>query len=490
MNRVCYSFGTLAALWLVACSATTALGQGNDALVKDTLKKLNSLPSVHATEDTKGYKILFDAYLELTKPPFVVGPAFNQSTIHAKMSNWAAVSGWAESNAKMTQAILKCKDKTMIGLPYGTEGLNPAYVQAKLIASIGADGTLKDIDFPYIDAVDVIAAFAAAEIYRLMEAGQTDAALDLAVAHAFVLRQFCDREFMVEKLRAIELLSAAMANLRDVFHVYRDKITPEQYTRVALWEIPYLRPDRGRLFMPEADRVVAEALINEVFDPTSSEANPDKFTQTFAEIQSRNAPLTRFGAAKRWRNIAAIHGSREASLERLKLIYDDWWRRWRIDAYDDILAYPTQYERANKIRYAAVLYSLQDVEVLFEIRNQLIAEVNGTGLAAGLCAYQKTFSTYPDQTEKTYTQFARTRSDVDPFDKELATLKYRLISKRQSIDMGTDRLWIEANQGVLYSQGQDHDDDLAATHSDDGAAGDLVLWPPMKALAREQGFLE
>src|SRR5882724_9740842 len=116
--------GLLVMLVLVlACPGLAlAFAPGNqDALIRDTIKKLNSDKSVVGTDDIKSYKILFNAYLELTKPPQTVGSAFNLNTIHPKMSNWSAVSGWAESNPKMAEAILSCRDKVIIGLPYGRE---------------------------------------------------------------------------------------------------------------------------------------------------------------------------------------------------------------------------------------------------------------------------------------------------------------------------------------------------------------------------------
>jgi hypothetical protein len=281
------SVALIAALGIVlgCMPSRLALGQNkpSDALLKEVLEKLNSDDSIAGTEDTKSYKILFDAYLELGKPPFEVGSEFNLSTIHPKMSTWSAVSGWAESNAKMAQAIIKCKDKNIIGLPYGREKLDQKYVSTGLTADVGLSGNLRNIKFPYLQAVDTIAAFSTAEVYRLMETGQTQPALDLAMATCFMLRQCCDREFLQEKLHAIELLSDMLSNVRDVFYTYQEKITAEQYTKASLFELPFLRPDRGRLFMPEADRVVAEFLISDIFDDRTGAPDPQKFTDTFAE---------------------------------------------------------------------------------------------------------------------------------------------------------------------------------------------------------------
>ncbi len=491
--------------FLIVCSAllagvvaAPAHAQHDAALIEGVLKTLNNDAKVASTDDKKSYKILFDAFLKLTKPPVPVGPDFNLNTIHPKMSNWTAVSGWAEANAPMAKAILECKDKIILGLPYGRDKVDAAYIQAGITADVGADGVLRNVRFPYLNALDTIAAFTTAEVYRLMESGDFQTGLDLAVAHAFVLRQCCDRDFLAEKLHAIELLSSAMSNMRDVFYIYHDKITAEQFTKVAMKEIPFLRPDRGRLFMPEADRILAEAVIKSVFNEKDGTANPEKFTETFAGIQSKDAPLTRFGAAKRWRMIAAVHGSLDACLGskdgktkgRLTIIYDDWWRRWRIDAYDPILGIQTEFDRANPIRYAAVIYSIEDVAALFKIRNRLIVEVNGTAMAAGLCGYSKQLVGYPDLSDKTYSQNALKRSDSDPYDKDLSAFTYKLLDRRQSIDTAAGRLWVESGTPLLWSKGQDLEDQRGATHTDDGANGDIVIWPPIKALQRAQGLLQ
>ncbi len=470
--------------------------QDDPALVNEVIKDLNDHATVKGSESAKFYKTLFDAYVQLTKPPMEVGPNFNLSTIHPKMADWTKVSGWAESNSKMADAILKCKDSkfTKVGLPYGRPSVDAAYLKADIFGDIGVGGSLRNNQFPYLTAVDTIAAFATAESYRLLEAKQTQRALDLQVALAFVVRQFCDREFLAEKVHFVDMLSAVMANMRDMFYSYMDQITADQYKAIAQEELPFLRPDRSRLFMPEADRVVAEALLKEVFNASDGQPDIEKFTLTFAEVQSKNAPLTIFGAAKRWEMIANIHGSLDASLERLKLVYDDWWRRWRIDMYDEqLLSVSTQFDRVNRIRYAAVLYSLENLTGVFALRNTLVAEVNGTAMAAALCSYKKVYGTYPDDAEKLYGQSARKRSDSDPWDKQLQTFKYRLLSGRTAVTVGGETLWIEATsekkEALLYSVGQDHEDNRAATHTDDGASGDILLWPPVRVLERNAGLL-
>ncbi len=459
--------------------------------IEEVLAELNTgnhSRSVKATKEHKSYPVLFKAYLNLSEPPIELGEVFNQTTIHPGMMEWSAVSGWAESNAAMAEAILESESKTLFGLSYGAANVEAEFRDAGLIADIGAGGSLRNNLFPYMEAIDEIAAFATAESYRLFEAGKTQDGLDLAMANIFVLRQCCDREFLAEQTESISMLTEALVNLRDMFYLYQDQITPEQYGEIASMRIPHLRPDRQRLMIPEGDKVVSSALIKEVFD-SRGQADREKFGETFAAIQSADEPLTRFGAARRWRMIAEVHDSEEASQDRLTLVYDDWWRRWRVEEYDPILGLDTQFERTNPIRLAAVLYSMENIEDLFFLRNELLASVYGTAMAAGVCGYNKQFGKDPRNTDMTYATFVRKISDRDPFDYEFKPFKYRVLNERFAVDTPYGRLWLESGQGILYSKGLDHEDNRGAEHTDDGAAGDVVLWPPIRAFLRKEGLL-
>jgi hypothetical protein len=445
--------------------------------------------SVLGTPESKSYPILFDAYLELSEPPFPVGPDFNLTTIHPGMSGWTQVAGWAESNPTMAEAIRETEAKTLFGLPYGMDNVESRYREAGLYCGIGEGGTLRDNRFPYLHAIDTIAAYATAEAYRLLEAGDYEAGFDLYLANLFVLRQCCDREFLVEVSHSIQSLLDALSNLRDIYYFYHDGIKPPKYRDIATNTLPFLRPDRNRLFMPEGDKLVAEELIREVFN-ANGQADPEKFYSTFAAIQSEDDPLERFGAARRWRMVADIHDSEEASLERLKLIYDDWWRRWRVQEYDPILDVAPMFERTNRVRFAAVIYSMQNLESLFPLRNQLIAAVHGTAMATAVVGYREEFGTYPRDPENTYATFVRKRTDRDPFDQEFQPFKYYIADERVSIDARGHRIWVEAGDCVLYSKGQDNEDDRGREHTDDGRTGDIVFWPAITAMLREAGYEE
>lgn len=457
--------------------------------VNEVLSTLNALPTVDISERNRSYDILFEALLDLTEPPIRYGDFFNLNFIHPGMRDWDQVRNWAEANPQMAEAILECERRLEIGLPYGRENVKDSFQRAELYADIGSDGSLHTVRFAYLEGFNRLTAYATAEIYGLLEDGAVEEALDLSVATVFVLRQLCNREFHDEKMHGIILLTDMLANIRDMFYVYRDDISAEQFKRMAVHEIPFLRVDRNRLLMPEGDRVVAEAILRQVFD---DRGQPDRYTfpETFAELQSRDEPLTRFGAYRRWQMIAEVHDSLDASLERFELIYDDWWRRWRVQEYDPVLAVPTEFSRVNPIRFAAVIHTIRDIQHLFDVRKELMLAVNGTAMAAGICSYYQTFGNFPSNTRRLYAAHMRKSSDVDPYEQSFGPLLYLFINNRREIDTSYGRIWVEPGHGILYSRGQNHSDDLARNHTDDGSDGDIVIWPPPKALMREQGVID
>lgn len=479
----------LAMAAVIFVMAPCARSSASTPTIDRVVREINSSTTVDALDRNKSYAVLFGAYLDLAEPPTPVGPRFNLRTIHPGMPNWVAVSGWAEGNSAMAEALSEAETRTVFGLPYGEQNVDRKYRDANLVVRVGVNDTLRNIEFAYLKSIDTIIAFGTAESYRLLEAGRAEEGLDMTLSMAFVLRQIADRDFMYEKERAITLLTDVLSVLRDQMYMYLEDIPEEKYFEIAQKRLPFIRPGRGALFMPEADYVVAKGLLDEVFGP-NDQPDREAFAEAFAGIQSAEKPLTRFGAAKRWKIIGDIHDSKQLSLERLKLIYDDWWRRWRVQEYDPILDVPTQLERTNPIRYAAVVYSIRDLQSLFGARNRLIVAVNGTAVSAGLCGYRTTFGNYPTNIQAAYSTFFRKSNDQDFFDEEIGPFHYRVLDSRFRVDTPEGQVWLESGQCILYSIGVDKSDGRGSQHTPDGQLGDLVIWPPMRALQRENGLRE
>ncbi|MBG85132.1 MAG: hypothetical protein CMJ40_11385 [Phycisphaerae bacterium] len=476
-------------------SATPLQAAKTEVNKENLLATLNADDTVRGKEESKAWTLLFDAYLQLSKPPFTVGKQFNLETIWPGMDGWDKVSAWAAANPGMGKAILAASDKVIIGLPYGLDQVPASYAGMKLYVDVKIEGSKRSLDFGYFDAIDAIQAYATAEAYRLFESGDVDGALKLIAANNFVLRMFCDREFLKEKTFFISLLDKTLSNMRDYFWRYQDKISVEQYRVIAMDELPYLRPDRERLLIPEGDRILAQAMITEVYDGNTGDVNTEDFTRMFTLIQSEDEPLTRLGAARRWREIATRHGGLEGSQDRLTLIYDDWWRRWRLRDHGELLSIESEFDKANAMRYAGVLISIDDIKSLFSIRNNLRVAVYGTAMSAGLCGFKIDTGFYPNSVDNRvsglYGTYVRRTIDKDPYHYQdylfdLDSFRYRLLKERTALDVGIDRVWLKAGMGLLYSIGEDMEDGVGETHAADDSMADLVIWPPVKSLLRDE----
>jgi len=463
-------------LGAVAVGATEARAQS-----PELLRKLNA-PAARIGDKAKSAQRVLTAYIDVTKAPKEIGPDFNQTTIWPGMDGWADVAKWAEDNANMGKVLL-------LGVPYGTDGVDAKFVERGLTAEIGVDGDLTKVRFGYLSALQTITAYSAAEMYRQCEAGKFKEGFDVGLATLRVLRQACDAQMFEEKLAAMTLLSDAFSVHRDLLFVYGDKMSEDFLKNLSLKEYPFLKQGDNerlkRIELPEGNLLLAEALIRSVFDSSGS-VSDEKFAGTFAKMQADAKPLTTFGATKRWAKIAGVHGSLDATLLKLNAIYDDWWRRWRLPAYGPMMTMPTVYSKTNPVKYAALVLSLGDIDQLFQARRRLIAEFDGTVASSGIASYHKKRGVWPDDIKKAYTEFFPKRFNFDPFDKDYGQFIYISLSGTRGVESEFGR--VEVTGCMLLARNDDNQAVGSGTvrHFVGGKEGDFVLWPSLRAISRGQ----
>ncbi len=464
----------------------------------DVLEKLNNSASTIGSEDVKSWRIFFDACLEITPPPTPLSNEFNMNTVWPGMEGWSDVVSWAEQNEHMAGAFLESAKRALIGMPYGSENVPDAYLSKDIVAEIGVDGFLHSFHFGYVESVQLACLWSTAELYRLFEIGETDRAIQLLMSELIVLRKFCDREFLKEQLAFMPMLSNALSNTRDMFYSYRESITSSQFRAFARDGIPYLRVDPTRLLMPEGDHVVGEAIVTELFTSTG-DADPAKFKEILTDIQASQEPFTRFGAVKYWQSISSIHRGRTDSLARLNKIYDDWWRRWKMRSFHPQLEVDTELKKSNPVKYAAVNLIIRDIQELFFERDFLATQINGTAVSAALCGYKNHFSVYPNSLKMMYAQLLQRSSNLDYFqplllrsdaDRSLYTFPvgpfhYRKIIRNTKIFTDAGEVVVKVGQSLLYSVSRNNEDDRGLN-----SGIDIILWPPLKSLQREAGWLD
>lgn len=454
-------------------------------------RRLNDRLFSGSTEAGRSATTIMEAYLTMTPSPVPVGDDFNLTTIWPGMAGWDAVSKWAAANEQMGAALFASQDKPLLGMPYGRSNVPSAWSDADIVIDVAPGKSMSVLDYDYLDDMDTILCWSTAEFYRLLETEQYEQAFALAIASNRLLRQGGEQEMIREKLWFLETLSYALSTQRDAMFAYLDRIPAALFKTLGTKNYPFLNMGDDqrmrRLAMPEGDRIFVEYLLEKAFD-RGGQADELKFAEIFGELQAREAPLDRFGTKKRWARLATLHGSLDASKEKLTDVYDDWWRRWRSRQYQPIMDLPTAYSRLNAVRFAAVQLAVRDLEAVFRAREELITNINGTILSAGLCGYFKTFSSWPRDFSGVYSVYSPKRFDFDPYDKEYGELTYQKLSSKVTVESPYGQIRIEGC--MLYALGRDHIDDQGTESTSDGAVGDIVVWPPLRQLARDAKLID
>ncbi len=470
-------------------------GGTGSAPVEDSalVAALNGLEPFKVSERNRSAQPVLGAIVAASPCPVEVGPEFDASSVWPGSADWAKLSAWSKANPAIGEAIIGAQDALVFAMPYGTDAVPEAWRSNGVVTRVGGGDSLGQIDFGYFNAIRTMGVYATAEMYRLSADGQHDAAFKVGVAWLRILRQLVEQPLLEEKLFAMQSLSQALSIHRDVLWTHLDALNVPLLKRLSLDEYPFLKPTDNqklrRLAMPEGDRLVAEAVLQGVF---SDRGKPDleRFAAVLSAQHGGDRKLDRFGTSRLWRQVAELHSDLDPSVSKLQDIYDDWWRRWNVRPYTPFQNAPTEFSRANPVRYAAVTSLIRDIQRAFTWRWVLAVQINGTATSAGLCGYYLEFSKkWPRDIERAYAVFANKRFDFDPFDKKGGHFGFRdLGSTTETIDTPIGR--VKVTGCMLWSRGDDHEDGGGTNHTDDGAAGDILVWPPLRALAREQGIIQ
>ena len=466
-----------------------ALQSADDRVARELNREFVSKTSASNTS----WKALFEAYAKMTPCPVDLGGGFSAVDVWPEMADWDEMSAWAAENASMSEALEVAAGKFALGLPYGVDGPGVELRDAGIYADVGLAESGAVVDhFPYLDALRTISIWATAESYRRLQAGEWTEGFDVAIDNARVLRQLCDRPMKTEVLAGGAMLIDAMSIIRDAMWTYLDDVPEAEFNRLALKELPFIKvgdAERMKRFrLPEGDRFLVNAAIDNVFQG-GDYPDAERMGEVFGVIQTTDAPLGRFGATKRWTKIADVHGSADASKEKLTQVYDDWYRRWNIRPYDPIQELPTEYSVLNEVRYAIVVDTISDMRSVFDLRERLIVEINGTIISAGLCGYYRYSGDWPNTRASMYSQNVSKRFDFDPFDREYGRFLYEnLDGGEEPVDTDDGRIYVSGC--VLYARGRDREDSGFQEASLDGVTGDMIVWPPLRVLGRDQGVID
>ena len=443
------------------------------------------------SEKNRSANFIFNAWIAATPMPLEIAPT--PENIWPGMEGFDNWKKWAQANPALREAILKAQNSFVLGIPYGDveQGLDAKWKAKGIWARPGsAPG---EAAFAYLNAVRGLTAFTVISMYLDADEKKFDPAFDLSLAMLRVLRQVSEQRMEAEKLFGMKMMSRLLEANRVFMAANLDSLPVATLQRVAMKGYPFIKPGDNerlkRLELPEGDRVILTESMQKAFNE-SGQPDDQYFADQFGAVQSINSPLTRFGAAARWRELGKVHGSLEASQEKLIAIYDDWWRRWRMRFYDPILDVPTQFSKLNQSKYALVTLFVENLQQLFDERLRLIAEIDGTAMSAAICGfYIDSAKQWPRDLSSAFPIYGIRRMNFDPFAKDYGNLSYRDLGDKSQA-LGTQWGQVSVSNAVLWSVGPDHEDDGFDQHDPADATGDLVLWPPPRFLARQAGLLK
>ena len=473
-----------------APSAAAGQSKKNAASAKnaEALKELN-LFWKGVSEKNRSASLIFPAWIAATPMPSAVAPS--PENIWPGMEGFADWKKWVVANPALRDAIVKSQNCFVLGIPYGTDGLDAKW-KAKGIAALPGSAP-GEAAFGYLNAMRGLTAYATVCMYVDAENKKFDAAFDVSLGMLRVLRQVSEQRMEAEKLFGMNMMSHLLEANRVFMAANIETLPVATLQRVALKGYAFIKPGDNerlkRLELPEGDRVILTESMQNAFD---SAGQPDEayFANEFGSIQSVNSPLTRFGATARWRQLATVHGPLVASQEKLVAVYDDWWRRWRMRFYDPILDSPTQFSKLNQSKYALVTLFVENLQQVFDARLRLIAEIDGTAMSAALCGfYVDSVKQWPRDLSSAFPIYGMRRMNFDPFAKDYGNLNYRNLGEK-SQPLGTAWGQVSVTGAVLWSVGPDHEDDGFDQHDPADGTGDLVFWPPPRFLARSAGLLK
>jgi hypothetical protein len=106
-----------------------------------------------------------------------------------------------------------------------------------------------------------------------------------------------------------------------------------------------------------------------------------------ARLASTQRPLRLFSESARWDEAAKTSANWFDQKEQLGRVFDDWTARWGLRPFDALLALQTEYEKMSRSRYAVIAAIVPDMSELVNERDVVVAHLVGTRCALGLVAF-------------------------------------------------------------------------------------------------------
>jgi hypothetical protein len=403
----------LTGLLLASPQATLA-----DAFVDQANEMASATPGTKRAQD-----VLFPALAAMRTPPMDLNS--NEGVREMLMltpddGEWQRMARWAQREPQQKalealRSITSPDDLYIIGIPYGSEGVDDAWVDAGLYVELGPSSLLAGAQFYYFEKLEHLFGLAMFEGARLASEGEGAEALAVLIDAMYLGRIVTERAFAEEVQQGLWFMLTASERIRDVIYLFIDNFTVEDLVEAS----ERLDPSFGDMQLdqipfPEADRVAIEQIVDLGFVERRG-VIPDKLAQAMAEVRSSDRPLRRFSEAAYWRELVAQHPDFFDTSDRITEVFGDWRKRWAvIDQFDPIHQFPTDFRQLDGSQYPILYYLLSEPDQLYDMRLELLVDSRGTFNSMGVVAFHARENRWPPNLSSVAPGYIRTTAP-DPW---------------------------------------------------------------------------
>ncbi len=502
----------LAGVLSLTAARTSAQDGGAGGIVARLNDSLVTVDSARRSEP-----IILPAIAKLEAPPAIVASVDEARLIPADAKGFAAAAAWAQAAPQQAAiaavaAVTKEEDwrKSMIfAQPYGADSISPELIRAGAYTELDDPPTLAWAKIGYLPMLDRLEVLVNVEATRLAADSKANEALDLLVNFEYFARQICDRRFLVEAQWGLRASGRTYERMRDIACVDArgpKNLHPERIKAAINRMNADGVLDLSRMKFPSGNRLGAEQMVERLYNESGQVRN-DVFPTTMARLGTGGKPLRLFSQSARWRTAAAEQVSASDAKAKIRLIYDDWERRWAGMYFDlKLQGRASPYSDLDKSKNAVVALATPEMSNLIHERQQVICEGVGTRLSLALIAQWYVTGAIPPQVTAVRPRWIKA-VEADPFNDRSVDRggapppQYFIPTKRgnvtaHSMDVVTNSIRGDANFSlklkddtfVLYSLGTDTADNFAARIQNTTQvvqSADYLLFPPVLSLYRQ-----
>lgn len=392
-----------AVVWLVALAAPLVVGVGGgDAMARqadgpDAVARLNAIYTGRdraVPDERRADKVLLPAVAAMAEPPAFLTTQLTAALLAPADGNWAEAESWALGGAQQeaVEALRK------VGAPDGRFAFLQPYgpvpgAPEGLTTDLGDPPIIAAAQFGALEGLSRLGLLAHVEATRLARAGEVRDACDLMLDWFTLGRMMADREMLQEVRWGGERMAEALERLRDIAHEHASALT-EQDCKDLIDRLDAKKALVDRVQIPDGEMIAMEQIIARAFVPREG-PSAETFGSTMARASASQRPLALFGEAARWNDAAGAHGGTFDTIDRANAVYKDIVFRWGLPTNDPVLKTPTDYQRLDKERFAAVDAVLGELTSLFPLRERVVMEVRGTRMSLAVVAFKARQGIFP-----------------------------------------------------------------------------------------------